>query len=706
MDGIVVERIAIGLVVFVMSLTPWGVAASQDSEAQPEPQSEPQSTSLRAATVVRLAVTALDEHEVPAGFGWVVVDMIVLAVDAPGVEILDRRTLASVLDEQALATSDLSQPGEAVRFGRIARATHVLKGAVYRFEGTYFVSCCLVNVVEGTVDPSRSGAVQFNQLDELTSAAADLARQMGLRGDAMSVAPEPSKPSQPADSSEPSDSAEPAPGYVELFGTGRSGDLEVLIGDGRRIVAVGDPLRFTFKASRDGYLSIYFVDAAGRVGTLVPNDRLGSIPVLAGSRIRIPEDVPFKLSAIAPLGVTRIRAVITDAPLPVGKPASTVLGGDESAVSVAELEFVVVPSRSTATPTATASSGSPAGPSRENEGARPRADLRARLAIVSEVFSTESRPPSNEDIRVAMWSRGGLDQQWGTQGISWRATPVGTPIPRIAVIDADFDPDDIALAGAFAQLSPRDREALRSRLRQVGSVSWSHGNRVASLIAGLAPWLPSGIPGAAIIPIPITSMAHGPEFRVQRGSATEIIRALQLALDAGCRVINISAFADLTPSEFDECAGSPIWRRLDDARAVVVCAAGNHGENLDRMLRFPASLPFTNIVTVGAASPSGGLAEWDGGGSAYGHKTVDLFAPGSCLLASDGDRPSPPIDGSSYACPLAAAATAVLMAQHPDDSAAEIVDRLVASSLKTPALQGLGRGGLLQWPQSPAPTAP
>lgn len=76
-------------------------------------------TPAEAPARFRLVVASLDEQGVPAGMGDVVADMIIRAIDAPHIEMLERRQVKRVLDEQSFATSDLTEPGEAVRYGRL-----------------------------------------------------------------------------------------------------------------------------------------------------------------------------------------------------------------------------------------------------------------------------------------------------------------------------------------------------------------------------------------------------------------------------------------------------------------------------------------------------------------------------------------------------------------------------------------------------------
>jgi subtilisin family serine protease len=78
---------------------------------------------------------------------------------------------------------------------------------------------------------------------------------------------------------------------------------------------------------------------------------------------------------------------------------------------------------------------------------------------------------------------------------------------------------------------------------------------------------------------------------------------------------------------------------------------------------------------------------------------VDLAAPGGPLPTSDGGGVPVLASGTSYACALATAAVAMVVAAHPDWSPERVVEALVSGADDTPGLEGLVRGGRLRWPR-------
>ena len=679
----------------------------------------------------RLVVATFDEQGVPAGMGDVVSDMLIRAIDAPGYQLLERRQVRRVLEEQAFASSDLTQPGEAVRYGRLADTRFVLVGTVYRLDGTYVVSARMVDSATGIVHESARAVVQFRTVDEMAARVAELARALGLRTGSGEL------PSQP-DSALPSpgpvpQSPAPAPAieaprppavpstvrdYLEQVGDGSAAGVELRLTEGSRTVRAGEAVPLLVRSGRDGFLSLFVVDAEGRVGMLLPNQRVGRFAVRSGQAVSVPGDLPFALRARAPFGPTRIKAIVTARALPlvgagevddllrrvtlgesVGTPSDDASAPAGWAGS--EIEFLVVPAEGAVEPP-----GGPPHPPRPVRAEPPGRDpLRARDGASSVVaaFDRLGGADPASDRRAVELLRWPLRSPFSPPAdIAWspERAPSGD-LPRIAVIDADFDPDDPVLARAFADMPPLQRDELRREIRRNGPAPFRHGNRVASLIGGEAPWLPSVLPGAAIVPIRITTAIDAPAYRARRGGAEELLDALRAVPASGCRVVNLSLAVPLEGDALRAFAADPVWGQLESAGVVLVCAAGNRGEDLDADPRYPACLDRPNVLCVGAVGPDGRLAAWGAGGSAYGRRAVDVVAPGTAIAVSDGGGRAGIADGTSYACAFATGAVARLIAAAPGMRPAEVVERLVARSRPLPEAAGACRGGLLQWP-SPA----
>lgn len=705
-------------------------AAPEGSDRSPV-QGAPSQAEPPAATRFRLVVASFEEQGVPPGMGDVVADMIIRAIDAPHIELLERRQVKRVLDEQSFAASDLTEPGEAMRYGRLVDSRYVLVGSVYRLDGNYIVSARMVDAGSGVI-PQRGRAVQqFRTVDEMASRIIMLVSALGLcdacgPADARSATSADATPAPAASADPPSlpgnaaapPTADPATvsDMLERIGGQRGARVEISLPNPRRTLAVGEELSLRIASEQDGYLSLFVVDAQGSVSMLLPNQVAREFPITAAVPVDVPKEAGFRLRIRPPLGTTRVKALVTERPLPLAGTSgadgllrsvqlSDVLvtpraDGTSQGLgqwSSSELEFLVVPSDAQ-------SRGEPEKPDVSAPPSAPRVPSRAAVsakdaALVALGKIREGSPEDQESAaQVLRWP---LESPFVPK-VDLSARPVGAPVaaaaPLIAVIDADFDPDDPLLADAFSHIDPARLQSLRAEMRRNGDPVYRHGNRVASIIAGRAPWLPSVIPGARIFPVRVTSQADGPEYRVRRGDAEEIVRGLREAMSAGCRVINLSLSVRGDDESLAALLGDPVWDELEKRGVLVVCAAGNSGADLDRHPSYPACIDRPNILCVGAVGPDGGIARWDGAGSCVGQNSVDVMAPGELIAVSDGTGSVALANGTSYACAFATGVAALMMAENPQAPAAAIADAIRAAARPHPALATLCRAGILSFP--------
>jgi subtilisin family serine protease len=150
--------------------------------------------------------------------------------------------------------------------------------------------------------------------------------------------------------------------------------------------------------------------------------------------------------------------------------------------------------------------------------------------------------------------------------------------------------------------------------------------------------------------------------------ANSILRgydAILYAARLGASVINCS---------WGGPGGSPLEQQvIDQARALgsfIVVAAGNEGLDLDRQPYYPAC--YRGVFTVGASnSTNDRVASF----SNYG-TTVAAFAPGVGIRTTAPDNAYTTVDGTSFACPLAAGIAALVRSLHPTWTADQIAAQL------------------------------
>jgi hypothetical protein len=133
--------------------------------------------------------------------------------------------------------------------------------------------------------------------------------------------------------------------------------------------------------------------------------------------------------------------------------------------------------------------------------------------------------------------------------------------------------------------------------------------------------------------------------------------------------------------------------RANAAGIVFVAGAGNSSGNSDLTPFYPAgfSIIAPNVLAVGATTRNDTRASF----SNYGLKSVDIFAPGVDILSTYFNNSYVVGSGTSMATPHVAGSAALLRAQYPSETAAEIRGRLRANADRVPALAGLCASGRL-----------
>lgn len=158
------------------------------------------------------------------------------------------------------------------------------------------------------------------------------------------------------------------------------------------------------------------------------------------------------------------------------------------------------------------------------------------------------------------------------------------------------------------------------------------------------------------------------------------------------------ARAGYNQAEFDA------FQQLGATGVVIVCAAGNEGNDNDVNPRYPANFDIPSLISVAATTRTDDLAPF----SNFGATTVDLGAPGIDLLSTRAAlAKNPPFapytdpnysvaSGTSYSAALVAGTAALLKAVKPTASAAEIKNAILVGADTSATLTGLvATGGRL-----------
>ncbi|MGY1842017.1 S8 family serine peptidase [Modestobacter sp. SYSU DS0875] len=205
----------------------------------------------------------------------------------------------------------------------------------------------------------------------------------------------------------------------------------------------------------------------------------------------------------------------------------------------------------------------------------------------------------------------------------------------------------------------------------------SHGTSVSGVVAARAG---NGVGTIGVAPdVQVMPLVIGSEGGVDAILGAQAIR---YAVDHGADVINASWGGEFSGEPLTQLRSAIAYAAANGV--LVVAAAGNDALDRDVDILYPASLPDSNIITVGSHTAADTVSD----SSAYGATSVDLFAPGNKVAVVWNDGGYRLSSGTSIAAPHVAAAIALYKAQMPTASAAEIKAAVLEDVVLSPAYAG------------------
>jgi len=170
------------------------------------------------------------------------------------------------------------------------------------------------------------------------------------------------------------------------------------------------------------------------------------------------------------------------------------------------------------------------------------------------------------------------------------------------------------------------------------------------------------------------------------GDTEDAILGMKYAIFEGASVINVSFAGE----GYDEDLLSVI-RLADKKDVVVVVAAGNDGESLDKSSVYPAKFQEPNLLTVAALDEEKEILET----SNWSHKYVSIAAPGDEILEPWYDKWDTG-SGTSQATAVVAGAVGLIRSINPELTARQVVSIIRATASQHKHLQKkVSRGGSL-----------
>jgi subtilisin family serine protease len=200
---------------------------------------------------------------------------------------------------------------------------------------------------------------------------------------------------------------------------------------------------------------------------------------------------------------------------------------------------------------------------------------------------------------------------------------------------------------------------------QAGSTACLHGTFVAGILCAKRGSPAPGIcPGCTLLVRPIFEETTSGNGALPSASPEELAAAITESVDAGARVINLSAAFD-QPSTRGERELEEALNHAARRGTIVVAAAGNQGTlGSSAITRHPWVIPVVGCDLHGRPMGQSNL------GSSAGRR--GLMAPGEGVTSLGAEGTPLALRGTSVAAPFVTGTIALLWSEFPDAGAAEV----------------------------------
>ncbi len=239
---------------------------------------------------------------------------------------------------------------------------------------------------------------------------------------------------------------------------------------------------------------------------------------------------------------------------------------------------------------------------------------------------------------------------------------------KVAIVDTGIDDNhpDLTVSGGVSFVP--------------GVGSWDDDNGHGTHVAGIV--------GARNNPVGVIGVAPESDLyavkvlgRKGTGHHSQVLAGLCWATQNGMDVVNLSLGRDVKkPDEPCTAIYQRLARILNNAGCIVVAAAGNSGEEINKWVGHPARCP--GYMAVAAIDRNKNLAPFSSRGPAdlCDDCGVEISAPGVSINSTYQGGGYRKLSGTSMACPHVSGAAALLKELHPTWTPDRIRERLKATA--------------------------
>ena len=217
--------------------------------------------------------------------------------------------------------------------------------------------------------------------------------------------------------------------------------------------------------------------------------------------------------------------------------------------------------------------------------------------------------------------------------------------------------------------------------------AYGHGTHISGVIGAMGN---NGIGGSGVA-WRVQIMALKFFNDVGDGSFDDAVACIDYAIGHGAQIINASWNGTQKSLMLEDAL-----KAARSAGILFVTAAGNENGNNDLVPLYPGSFGLDNIIVVTANSRTDGIWKTSTGlGANTGLKSVDLAAPGDDIFSTGifTDESYARKSGTSFATAFVSGAAVLLRARFPQLTAAELRNRLLATTDPVAAFAGKTRTG-------------